>query len=442
VIVVVVVAMRAAARKSNDFNFKAAGRKTEDAFKEVGDSVKEVFRGMEESMSINLKFRPSWWGGGGGGGSPSREPAPAPAEPPAVSIFQALAGADPGPAASAPQSKSQSQSQNAGEDDVAMRRHCAALERLVEIGLSPQAARVSLRHLDSWLVCEAGAAEMAAAEAAAFSAGEPILHVGDSVRLEGLVKNRTTNGRQGMLEAYGADSHRWKVRLNDGQVFWIKPKLLRPLEIKRLPLPPPESPEQTGDEQAVQSKNLAVGWARLEARQMAWKEEQEAREITLLEREEALRKLQEALEDEQDVLVEQRRSLAGEQARLGRERVETVSHSVPSQMTFDMADDSPADSPAPLDSNFMRPSALTERIEDDRSCRPVRADEVESEGEPDEMWDMDWSALAGGGAKAGASPGRGQKCHDLGARNWRSRIGPGSWCAAAARGETETAGDG
>ncbi|CAE8708078.1 unnamed protein product [Polarella glacialis] len=169
---------------------------------------------------------------------------------------------------------------------------------------------------------------------------------------------------------------------------------------------------------------------------------QEAREITLLEREEALRKLQEALEDEQDVLVEQRRSLAGEQARLGRERVETVSHSVPSQMTFDMADDSPADSPAPLDSNFMRPSALTERIEDDRSCRPVRADEVESEGEPDEMWDMDWSALAGGGAKAGASPGRGQKCHDLGARNWRSRIGPGSWCAAAARGETETAGDG
>ncbi|CAE7322841.1 unnamed protein product [Symbiodinium sp. CCMP2592] len=214
---------------SNDFNFRAAGSKTEAAIKEMEHGVHKFFTGMEESLSKIT--RPSWLGGGSG---PSKQ-APA---PPVVHSKQE----HPTPTPS-------------GEDDSTMRHHCAALERLVEMGLSPQAAKVAVRHLDSWLVSEDGRSEMAVAEAEATSTGEAILHVHDQVRLEGLVKNKGTNGMMGTLEAYGAESHRWKVRLTDDQVFWIKPKLLRPLKMQRmpLPLPDPSPPEHTTgeDEQAL-----------------------------------------------------------------------------------------------------------------------------------------------------------------------------------------------
>ncbi|CAE7767912.1 unnamed protein product [Symbiodinium sp. CCMP2456] len=205
---------------SNDFNFRAAGSKTEAAIKEMEHGVHKFFTGMEESLSKIT--RPSWLGGGSG---PSRQ-APA---PPVVHTKQE----HPTPTPS-------------GEDDSTMRHHCAALERLVEMGLSPQAAKVAVRHLDSWLVSEDGRSEMAVAEAEATSTGEAILHA-------------CTNGmcctEMGTLEAYGAESHRWKVRLTDDQVFWIKPKLLRPLKMLRmpLPLPDPSPPEHTTgeDEQAL-----------------------------------------------------------------------------------------------------------------------------------------------------------------------------------------------
>ncbi|CAE7940324.1 unnamed protein product [Symbiodinium sp. KB8] len=209
---------------SNDFNFRAAGSKTEAAIKEMEHGVHKFFTGMEESLSKIT--RPSWLGGGSG---PSKH-APA---PPVVHSKQEHHTPTP-----------------SGEDDSTMRHHCAALERLVEMGLSPQAAKVAVRHLDSWLVSEDGRSEMAVAEAEATSTGEAILHVHDQVRLEGLVKNKGTNGMMGTLEAYGAESHRWKVRLTDDQVFWIKPKLLRPLKMQRmpLPLPDPSPPEHTTGE--------------------------------------------------------------------------------------------------------------------------------------------------------------------------------------------------
>ncbi|CAJ1395601.1 unnamed protein product [Effrenium voratum] len=200
------------ARTGSGDGHKSAGKKTEEALKEVGDSMNEVFKDMKEHFS---KFtRPSWFGG-------SKHPVGHPAHVP-------------GPAPGHPQAES-SASAAKPEDDTPMRHHCAALERLVEMGLSPQAAKVAVRRLDSWLVSEDGRAEMSAAEAEAFNSGEPILHVHDQVRLEGLVKNKGTNGAQGVLQAYGADSHRWKVELHDGQVFWIRPKLLKPLQLRRGP---------------------------------------------------------------------------------------------------------------------------------------------------------------------------------------------------------------
>lgn len=286
--------------------------------------MKEVFRGVEESFT-SIKFtRPGWLSGIGGYAEKQATP------------VAAAVGAGPEPVQS--------------QDDAAMRQHCSALERLVEMGLSPQAGKVALRHLDSWLVSEAGREEMAVAEAEAFASGEPILHVGDAIRLDGLVKNRETNGRLGTLEAYGAESHRWKVRLADDQVFWIKPKLLRPLKSKRLPLLDPSAPNRAGtDENAQQSKALAAAWAKFEASQIAWKERHEAREIELLEKEEELRKMQEALDE--------------------------------SPMRHSSVENS---------------SPLTCIVADETSVQTVPSDYVEEEQEADEMWDMDWSAVAAG----------------------------------------------
>uniref|UniRef100_A0A7R9ZZZ3 Uncharacterized protein n=2 Tax=Pyrodinium bahamense TaxID=73915 RepID=A0A7R9ZZZ3_9DINO len=409
----------------------AWGRKTEDALKEVGDSVKEVFRGMEESIN-SMKLRPGWWGTGHGhereaatpfschGGikvpplqtGPSMQHAarraghPAAACPAQPSVVNGVAWSNPvvAPALGPPASASAGAS-TFKEDDGAMRRHCAALERLVvEIGLSPQAARVALRHLDAWLVADAGKAEMAAAEAAAHSSGEVILHVGDSVRLEGLVKNKDANGKRGELAAYRADDHRWKVVLTDGQIYWVRPTLLRPLELKRLPLPNPDaaegSREAAGESPTCQAIALAAGWAKLEARQAAWKEEQEAREIELLEREMSLHKHQEALEVQQQELGQR----ALDQARTLVELEQHTASGVKRDQGIEFHHIA-GNSPRGSQTDLAEPG-----LEEAHFMDKGASDEEETSNEDgDEMWETDWCAVspdraAAASSRSGGSP--------------------------------------
>lgn len=273
---------------------------------------------------------------------------------------------------------------NQGEDDAVMRRHCAAIERIIDIGLSLPAAKIALKHLDTWLVGEEGISEMAAAEEVAINAGDPILHAGDRVRLEGLVKNHETNGKVGVVESYDAQSFRWKVRfVADNQVFWIKPKLLRPLEVKTLSLPEKRSSPPERNDQAQPSSQdpeqvvLAAAWAKLEARQSAWKDEQESREIQLLEREEALRKLQEALEasqEEQDFFAQQQ---AAKETEVGCPSPSNAGQRSLAQL-----------------SPLSPVAVVTSYAADETSILPVSEHEDEEEAEADEVWDMDWNSLA------------------------------------------------
>jgi len=115
---------------------------------------------------------------------------------------------------------------------MAMRHHFAALERLVAMGLSPQAARAALRNMDEWLTSKAGIAQMAQAEASARESGEPILHTGDHVCLHGLVKNAAANGKMAVLQTYVAENQRWKVCLTDGKAYLLQPKFLQPVARK------------------------------------------------------------------------------------------------------------------------------------------------------------------------------------------------------------------
>jgi len=362
--------------------------------------MKDVFRGVEESFS-SMKFtRPSWLAGATSSSSKLAAQQSAPSALRQVSNVGARATLVPTAESNAPAELLP----NTGEDDAVMRRHCAALERIIDIGLSLPAARVALKHLDTWLVGEEGIVEMAAAEEAAITSGEPILHAGDRVRLEGLVKNHETNGKLGVVEAYDAQSFRWKVRLvTDNQVFWIKPKLLRPLEVKRMPLPEKGSPLEGKfgcDQTQPPSKEpkqvvLAAAWAKLEARQAAWKEEQESREIQLLEREEALRKLQEALEaaqEEQEFFAQRQAAKEAEELEAARaqawrplEVLELASH----------AGGEGQSSPTLL-SPLSPLEAVTSYAADETSIRPVaeHEDEEEVEAEADEVWDMDWSSMA------------------------------------------------
>jgi len=279
--------------------------------------------------------------------------------------------------------------------------------------LSPQAARVALCHLDAWLVSPEGQAEMACAETASHAAGEPILHVGDRIRLEGLVKNTAVNGMVGTLIAYGADSIRWKVLFADGQSFWAKPKLLKPLEPRRKPLPSCGEVAGAATSGGVQSQApptssgaaaaaLAAGWAQLEARQVAWKDEQEAREIELLEREEALRKLQEALEAQQHVLGEQAEHIHERERRASEAGSMAATTTTPAQL--------PGEAPARMEMSagihespeFLPADTLETSLHGVREIASHSLDE-EGECEEDEVWDMDWATLSRTAAASSAS---------------------------------------
>jgi len=423
------------ARMKAETFFKERGKKTEDALHQVGESMKALFSGGT-AADLMSGGRP-WWGEGYGGpgglgGIPqaagTKAAGDAPGAPAAAVPTVATAVA-PGQATAAAASVQQ---HHQALDDAAMRRHCAALERLVEMGVSPQAARVALRHLDSWIVGEDGEAEMAAAEGAAAAAGEPILHVGDRVRLEGLVKNSAVNGMVGTLLAYSADSIRWKVSLSDGQVFWVKPKLLKPLELRRRPLPHSGEPSAISivsgggaiaggganstngaaaageaSSSTAQAAALAAGWAGLEARQAVWKEEQEAREILLLEREEALRKMQEAIEAERQELGDQAMA-----AKMSESQRASVSMSAIPTSSMAAAPSGASSSEGVAEKFAMvrqvSPEALrVEPSEDEGSVRELDASHAdEGPGEEDEMWDMDWTTLSrsAGAPSSSSSP--------------------------------------
>ena len=48
--------------------------------------------------------------------------------------------------------------------------------------------------------------------------------VGDNVRMTGFVRSPAVNGMAGTLREYRGADRRWKVELNSGEVFWVKPK--------------------------------------------------------------------------------------------------------------------------------------------------------------------------------------------------------------------------
>mmetsp|Transcript_41301 Transcript_41301/g.88716 ORF Transcript_41301/g.88716 Transcript_41301/m.88716 type:complete len:472 (+) Transcript_41301:122-1537(+) len=325
-------------------------------------------------------------------------------------------------------------------DDLTMRRHFAALERLVEVGLSPEAARVALRHLDSWLVSQEGHEEMAAAEMAARAASEPILHVGDRVRLEGLVKNTNVNGMVGTLLAYSAADLRWKVQLSDGQIFWTRPGLMKPLEDKFMSTEtsaeesslgnqtsaagatasaptaglagpataaaaaaaaPSSSPSSSCSTANASAADLVAGFAALEAKQSAWKLEQESRDLLLLEREAALHKLQLDLEEQQRQVGEQRQSLARDRAlSMATSAAADTGRRLSEPTEFVMGKVSTKPSGTGEGNVATRKSSMDEPSDDEQSAD--EDDDDEGEQEADEMWDMDWSKLASE-SKAGDS---------------------------------------
>lgn len=305
------------------------------------------------------------------------------------------------------------------EEDPTMRRHFMTLERLVGMGLSPQAARAALQHLDSWLVSEAGIRDMAAVEGAAEKQGEVILHLNDRVRLEGLVKNSAANGQEGTIVAYGAENQRWKVVLNgSGKAYWIKSKLLRPLELRRLPLEksgsrpslaetasPKEAPIRQADNGASTAvKSTASNKSNSPRKrtdhdaELAWRRSQDDREIRLLEKEQELQELQEQLEFQQQLLGERRRHLAMDQARSlaaleqqQQQQRKSLQLTSPPELGGGPSRGHAASFDLGGNSNVSRTEGTVEgeaHIDDD--------DEGEEMAE-DEMWDMDWVTLASGG---------------------------------------------
>jgi len=172
----------------------------------------------------------------------------------------------------------------------------------------------------------------------------------------------------------------------------VRPKLLRPLELKRLPLPDPDAAGP-----APQAVALAAGWARLEARQAAWKEEQEAREIELLEREMSLHKTREALEAEQETLDQRRHTLALDQARnlaeLERHSEGTQGPHGTSTRQFYLSGTAPRCRPPDgevLDGEPPADESIVDDDEDDEAC--------------DEMWDTDWTTVSPHKESMKASP--------------------------------------
>eukprot|EP00929_Paragymnodinium_shiwhaense_P059000 TRINITY_DN29536_c0_g1_i1.p1 TRINITY_DN29536_c0_g1~~TRINITY_DN29536_c0_g1_i1.p1 ORF type:complete len:538 (-),score=153.37 TRINITY_DN29536_c0_g1_i1:104-1717(-) len=435
------------------------GHNAEDGFKAAGENMKRVFESMQ------------WFGSGGqrNGADPaspqsvnrqqqqpaasSRSPQQAPAaayyphvpaasstavpssssrdtgvRAPAATNGRAAATAAAASGAAAKPVPAAGPAAPANDGDAAMRHYFLALERLTGMGYSPEASQCAMQHLDDWLASAAGRAVMSAAESAARSRGDPILHSNDRVRLEGMVKNIAANGKVGILQAYGAESQRWRVYVpDDDKVYWIKPKLLTPVQVHQHDNLLPDSESTTvdlteaptaarpsGESTSEESQALAAGWVKLEAYQKAWEEKRQLQALELETKEHRLRDLEAALEssqaqleDERQALGDRRRTLAKEQAMamsvLEQERQQVAAAAA-------VAPSSPGN-PAALDLANPGASAgeavgkrLTAEfvMHDDDDDSPVRVQDMggdlASDGEAeqdddDELWDMDWSAV-------------------------------------------------
>lgn len=448
--------MRVAKAEAERFHerFKDGGiqRKTED----ILDRVNDAGKGISDVFS-NIKFKSSWFGGSGSdtspsnGGSLNRAPLATylagPAEmPPPVPIpgysapiagpgapgypplqpslpaSSASTASAPRPEASTPQPWQDFAAQAAApsplpmaslpptplssteEDDLAMRQHFGALERLVSMGLTPQAARMALRHFDEWLTSQEGIASMARADATAREAGESILHMGDHVRLEGLVKNSVANGKMAVLLAYVAESQRWKVALNDGKTYLLQPKFLQPVAVKPSAyLQQLEEATAAAASSPQASEPISAEAQRARAEEDAKREDEAEKMIQqeeeLHRRAEELARREEELDANSSEIRRKRASLAMVQAHVANMIEKSESGGEPKTHRFSLADDE-------IDTGEMW--VANEAAEDDGSSASA-AQESASDGQADDdddVWDMDWSAMASPSPKDGSSPVR------------------------------------
>eukprot|EP00927_Polykrikos_kofoidii_P031397 TRINITY_DN27004_c0_g1_i1.p1 TRINITY_DN27004_c0_g1~~TRINITY_DN27004_c0_g1_i1.p1 ORF type:complete len:588 (-),score=122.34 TRINITY_DN27004_c0_g1_i1:118-1881(-) len=392
--------------------FKDIAKRTDDGLKDAGVTVNRVFESFRKDFPSGAWFtRPDQPGFGEApgsappfGGYSSCSAAPSNG----VSSARGQTSRDPGCAV-----------RPVFNDDAAMRYHCTALDRLIGMGYSVQAARSAMQHFDDWLASAAGSAALTAAETAARLEGEAILHIGDTVRLAGLVKNPTANGKVGLLQAYGTESQRWRVHvLDEEKVYWIKPKLLTPVEVRKSPM---DGEAGGAASSTAPPQALAMGWAKLEAHQAVTREKQELRDLELESKEHKLQRLQAELEAQaQQLVVERRRSQKMEQAlKLAAKELqgsgsaakfiiheatleamqESVSDAAASASdlgaggTGMQGDSGSSASPAGAD---VVPAAVGNRPSERRLTQDAAAATLDSkaiERQATEMYDLDWTAL-------------------------------------------------
>jgi hypothetical protein len=153
-----------------------------------------------------------------------------------------------------------------------------------------------------------------------------------------------------------------------------------------MPLSSDGSEGNNGATAGTSPEALTHGWAKLEATQTAWKEKQEIRELELSSKEHTLKDLQEELEHQQQLLSERRRTIALEAAtqvaQMEQRMVASQGDTVGRRPTaeFTMADDA---TPTVVDDGAMD-SDGSNVVDDD--C--------------DDMYDMDWTALATGSSSS------------------------------------------
>jgi len=274
-----------------------------------------------------------------------------------------------------------------------MRQHCISLERLVMMGLSPQAARVAMRHLDAWVVGDSGRAEMAAADQIAAATGESVLRIGQRVQLGGLVKNPTANGKTGTLYAYRAEDLRWKVYTGDGKIYWLQPKFVKSLEPDKQVEEHSASTDPGLDKLRPSAGELAAGWAKFEAKKVLWTENLESQEIALLEREAQLLRDQEAMASQLMLLEERRRSLALEQAQVER-RLSDQSASERQQNTPRASVEHSSFSMCGGEHGHEELQVVLNEESSEFPCDARSLGDSDEDDGEDEVWDTDWAALS------------------------------------------------